>query len=201
MKDDHRYHTPPPRPKLLFIHSGSPKKRLTFEAAAALGIDSYLLTPQPNWAASLVHELVCTRGCSRARVLDLAADLHSRVGLDGVVTFWEEDVPTAAVIARHLGLRGLDPVCAMSARSKLQMRRALRRAGVPVPAFAPVDSQQSLRAAVAKIGLPAILKPEFGADSEWVTRVTDSEQAAEVLAECQQRARTQDSIWTKRSII
>lgn len=136
------------RPRLLFVHSGSVKKRLTFEAADALGIDVYLLTPEPNWAAPLVRELIPSAGLSLEEILETASALHRRVGLSGVVTFWEEDVPTAALIAAHLGLPGTDPDCALAARSKFRMREAFRRAGVPVPAFARIDSEQSLRAAV-----------------------------------------------------
>ncbi len=186
---------PDPRPRLLFVHSGSPKKRLTFEAADALGVDAYLLTPEPNWAAPFVRELIPTAGMTLPRVLQTAAELHRRVNLDGVVTFWEEDVPTAARIARHLGLRGTNPACALAARSKLRMRTAFRRAGVPVPDFAPVDCEGSLLTAIDRIGLPAVLKPEWGSDSEWVTLVTTPAQALTAFRDSRRRVRSQDCIW------
>lgn len=188
-------HPDPAHPRLLFVHSGSTKKRLTFEAAAALGAELYLLTPEINWARPLVRELIPTAGMSLADVLDTAMALHRRVGLDAVVTFWEEDVPTAAHIARHLGLPGTDPACAIAARSKLKMRSAFQRAGIPVPLFAPVDSEASLLAAVERVGLPAVLKPEWGSDSEWVTRVATVEQALIAYRQCHRRVRSQDCIW------
>ncbi|MFH1571980.1 MAG: ATP-grasp domain-containing protein [Gemmatimonadota bacterium] len=185
----------PRRLRLLFVHSGSPKKRLTFDVAAALGSDIYLLNPEPNWAVPLAREFHATAGLSLPEVLDLAADIHARVGLDGVVTFWEEDVPTSALIARRLHLPGNLPTAALDGRSKYRMRRAFANAGVPVPLFAPITDRASLLAACEHVGLPAVLKPEWGADSEWVTRVTSVEEALEVFEACHHLARVQNSIY------
>ncbi len=186
---------PPARPKLLFIHSGSPKKRLTFEAADALGVDAYLLNPDINWAVSHVRELIPTTGMGLRRILACAEKLHRRVGLHGVVTFWEEDVPTAAHVAQHLGLPGTDPICALAARSKLRMRTAFRRARLPVPNFARVVCETTLKTAIDRVGLPAVLKPEWGSDSEWVTRVETHAQALAALRSSLSRVRSQDSLW------
>ena len=185
----------PASKKLLFVHSGSPKKRLTFEAASALGIQIYLYNPIPNWAVPFAVESTFTEGSSLADVLHRAADLHARVKLDGVVTFWEEDVPTCACIARHLGLPGNSPIAALDARSKYRMRRALHQAGVPVPPFRLVTDLDSLLTACREIPLPAVLKPEWGADSEWVTRIESAPQALDVFEEIRRRVRVQDCIY------
>lgn len=182
--------------KLLFIHSGSLKKRLTFDAAAALGLDIYLFNPEFNWASAYSRQTLVTAGLSLPRILDLAGDLHSRVGLDGVVTFWEEDVPTAALVAQRLGLRGNSPAAALRSRSKFRMRQAFLKAGIPVPPFARVSSPATLLKACEEVGLPAVLKPEWGSDSEWVTRVDSTQEALEVFREVRRRARVQDCIYS-----
>ena len=66
------------RPKLLFIHSGSLKKRITFTAAANLGADIYLFNPELNWAVAHAREVHCTAGLSLPEVVALAEDLHRR---------------------------------------------------------------------------------------------------------------------------
>lgn len=182
-------------PRLLFVHSGSNKKRRTFETAAALGIEIYLLNPQPNWATDFARECIFTEGHSLREIIALAADLHRRVGLDGVVTFWEEDVPTCALIGARLGLPANSMGAALNARSKFLMRRALARAGVPVPSFRLVDSPASLLRACAAIGTPAILKPEWGSDSEWVVRVCSPEHALAVYRDVSDQVRVQDCIY------
>jgi len=182
--------------KLLFIHSGSPKKRLTFDAAAALGLDIYLFNPEPNWAAPLTRQTLTTAGLSLPRILDLAGELHAQVGLDGVVTFWEEDVPTCALVAQRLGLRGNSPASALRSRSKFRMRQAFLKAGIPVPPFARVSSPATLLKACEEVELPAVLKPEWGSDSEWVTRVDSTQEALKVFREVRRRARMQDCIYS-----
>ena len=193
---DHRGPDRDPTPKkLLFIHSGSPKKRLTFEVASALDTHAFLFNPAPNWAVDYARECCFTHGLSLGEVLAMAARLHERVHLDGAITFWEEDVPTCALIAERLGLRGNSPAAALRARSKYQMRQALRQGGVPVPPFALVDGPEDLLAACAQVGMPAVLKPEWGADSEWVCRVESPGQALEVFADIRHRVRVQDCIY------
>ena len=186
-------------PKLLFIHSGSPKKRLTFEAAAHLGMQIYLFNPAPNWAVDYARRCYFTRNRSLPEIVAAAEELHRQEDLDGVVTFWEEDVPTCALIAHRLGLPGNSLTAAFNARSKYKMRRAFHHAGVPVPLFRLFDSPESLMAACAAVGMPAILKPEWGADSEWVTRVDSPQQALEIFAEIRSRVRVQDSIYPYRA--
>ncbi|MBI2501874.1 MAG: ATP-grasp domain-containing protein [Candidatus Latescibacteria bacterium] len=183
-------------PKLLFIHSGSPKKRLTFDAASALGLDIFLFNPEQNWAVAYARQTLITAGLSLPRILDLAGDLHAQASLDGVVTFWEEDVPTCALVAQRLGLRGNSPASALRSRSKFRMRQAFLKAGIPVPPFARVSSPATLLKACEEIGLPAVLKPEWGSDSEWVTRVDSTQEALEVFREVRRRVRVQDCIYS-----
>ena len=187
------------RPKLLFIHSGSLKKRMTFTAAANLGADIYLFNPELNWAAAHAREVHCTAGLSLPEVIALAEALHQRVQLDGVITFWEEDVPTCSLICARLGLPGNTPDAALAARSKYRMRRALRRAGVPVPAFRRFFNRETLLDACATVGTPAVLKPEWGSDSEWVLRVESTQEALATYESIHQEVRIQDSIYNYRT--
>lgn len=186
-------------PKLLFVHSGSIKKCLTFEAAAALGIQTYLFNPAPNWAVRYAHRSFFTQGHTLPEIVAMAEELHHQEHLDGVITFWEEDVPTCALIATRLGLPGNSLTAAFNARSKYRMRQAFARAGVPVPPFRLVSSRQTLLAACAEIGTPAILKPEWGSDSEWVARVNSPQQALEIFDEISRRVRVQDCIYPYRT--
>ncbi|MFT5367072.1 MAG: biotin carboxylase [Candidatus Latescibacterota bacterium] len=195
MPDNQPPKNAPTRPKLLFVHSGSVKKRLTFETAAEMGVEIYLLNANPGWADTYAQETIYTHGKSLADILTLVEELHQRVTLTGVVTFWEEDVPTCAHIAHQLGLPGNTPQAAMNARSKYLMREALQNAGVPVPNFRLITGEESLIQACKELKLPAVLKPEWGADSEWVTRVETAEHALQTYRENRNRARVQDSLY------
>lgn len=196
MKREQRSPDPDPSlKKLLFVHSGSPKKRLTFEAASALGIRTFLVNPVPNWAVQFAERSYFTEGLSLKKLMDVARQLHREVRLDGVVTFWEEDVPTCALISEVLGLPGNGHVPALRARSKFRMRRAFQRVGVPVPPFALVRDGATLLQACRTVGFPSVLKPEWGSDSEWVARVDSAEEAQAVYREIRGRVRVQDCIY------
>ena len=181
--------------KLLFIHSGSPKKRLTFDVAATLGLEIYLFNPVPNWAADLAHQCYFTADRSLPDIVAMAEHLDHDIGLDGVITFWEEDVPTCALIAHQLGLCGNNPMAALHARSKYHMRQAFQQAGIPVPPFRLVNSLNTLRRACAEIGVPSVLKPEWGSDSEWVFRIDSVDQACALFTDIQNLVRVQDCIF------
>lgn len=195
MTDNQPFKNTPVRPKLLFVHSGSPKKRLTFETATEMGAEIYLLNAHPNWADTCARETIYTHGKTLAEILTLAKELHQRVTLNGVITFWEEDVPTCAHIAHHLGLPGNTPQAALNARSKYHMREAFQNAGVPVPNFRLIMNEESLLRACQELKLPAVLKPEWGADSEWVTRIENADHALQTYRESRNRARVQDSLY------
>ena len=92
--------------KLLFIHSGSIKKKFIFEIASSLNIEIFLLNPTQNWAEDYVKECYSTVGLTIDEILELSKEIHKDEHLDGVITFWEEDVPTCALISEYLKLTG-----------------------------------------------------------------------------------------------
>lgn len=89
----------------------------------------------------------------------VAAIEESGIRPRAVTTVGEYYVPTACTVASKLGLPGLDPDAAATARNKLATREALRRAGVPSPAFRFVGNVAEVPDVVAEVGLPCVVKP------------------------------------------
>src|SRR5581483_9211050 len=114
----------------------------------------------------------------RFRFLEPAADApaghlaeHRRAGYDDeatldhfaaevdLITYEFENVPVAA--ARHLAERVPiypPPAALDAAQDRLAEKRFFQGLGIPTPPFAPVGSRADLDAALARIGLPAVLK-------------------------------------------
>jgi 5-(carboxyamino)imidazole ribonucleotide synthase len=96
-----------------------------------------------------------------------------------VVTFEFENVPaaTAAAAAERAPVRpdgGVLHVC----QQRLRERGFLAAAGLPVPEFAPVRSGGDLRAGLARVGTPAVLKTAaFGYDGKGQAKVTSLAEA------------------------
>ncbi len=82
---------------------------------------------------------------------------HSRV--DGVLTFSTFYVQTVAELASWLGFPYLNQESAQLCHQKDQTRRALVKAGLPVPLFRRVDSEVEVVQAAREIGFPCVMKP------------------------------------------
>jgi biotin carboxylase len=103
--------------------------------------------------------------------------------LDGIVTFSEAQIRRTAGIAHHGGLAHFSPAVAVAVTDKYVQRTLLSRAGVPIPRFRPLSGPGDLPAALAGVGLPAVLKPRAGAGSAHTCRVDSLAEAAARLGE------------------
>jgi biotin carboxylase len=80
-------------------------------------------------------------------------------------------VPIVAAVAERLGLPGIGTETAHRMTNKVAMRRALAEAGVPQPRFAAIRRLGEADAALAEVGLPAVLKPADSGGQRGVFRI------------------------------
>ena len=183
---------------IVVVGAGYPNKRPFLERARQLGIEVILVDKglsglaklwdrlrvlfgrpsRDNWARGLVSEFVNV-DLSRAHEVAEAEAVKrlKRLGkLDGITTYWEDDVFETARIAERLGLR-YHPVSAVAmARSKHLTRRGLANAGLKTPFSRIIASRADLIAALNDPAFPAkaILKPEQGAEAQFSEEVDRS---------------------------
>jgi len=106
--------------------------------------------------------------------------------IDAVVAVAEYGVLPAAVIARHVGARSLDPDVALRCRDKAVQKQAWRAAGVPTARWVVVPDARlapaSARVAVAAAGLrpPFVVKPPARAGGIQVA-IADDEAALDAI--------------------
>lgn len=98
-------------------------------------------------------------------------ELHARKRFDAVFTVHEPSVLFCALLARELGLRGLDPATALLARDKSKMRAAFQAAGCNTPAFAVIAADA--RELPPELRFPVVVKPIGGFSSQGVVRADD----------------------------
>jgi biotin carboxylase len=106
----------------------------------------------------------------------LAHELHRRYRFDGVVALSEYDLMLAARLRADWGLPGQQPGSALAFRDKLEMKRLLVAAGVPVTGFAPVRALTDLLRFRAEHGYPVVVKPRRGAASVGVAVLRDDDE-------------------------
>jgi len=110
-----------------------------------------------------------------------AHTLADRVGglrLAGITTFSEHQLNRTAALAQRHGLAFHDRATARALTDKYVQRRILAAAGVQHTACRVVRGVADLAAAVACVGLPAVLKPRRGAASAYTCRVDSVAEAA-----------------------
>ena len=136
----------------LGILGGGQLARMMALAAAPLGVPVVVLDPSADACAGQVAPLLVGGFDERARLEEFAGRIE-------VATFDFENVPAESGdwlrshVAVHPG-----PGALATAQDRLSEKRLFRELGIPVPAFADIDSRDALAAAVADIGLPSILK-------------------------------------------
>lgn len=164
---------------ILVVNSGAPKKRFIFQKLRALGLRVTLLQKEANWANRYADAVIAADPLDRAECLAQVEEYLKTAKLDGALTFWEEDIPLAAALCEKFGWVGNGVESALNCRNKIRTREALEKAGLEKHSmpFAHVKSLKELEKAAAKIGFPCVLKPAWGADSQFVVKVESQEEA------------------------
>jgi 5-(carboxyamino)imidazole ribonucleotide synthase len=143
------------------IVGGGQLGRMLILAGIPLGLRFRVLDPAPDAATDVIAPRIV------GEYDDYAALSEFVRGLD-VATYEFENVPVAT--ARWLADRvpvHPPPAALEIAQDRIAEKEFFVRSGIPVPEFCAVDSRQSFDAAVAAIGLPAVLKTRrFGYDGK-----------------------------------
>lgn len=90
---------------------------------------------------------------------------------DGIFTYDEFAVETAAEVGAGAGFRVNSISTARACRDKAEMRARLKTGNVPSARSIRVDSRDAARAAAQELGYPVVLKPQTLAGSIGVIRV------------------------------
>lgn len=135
------------------IIGGGQLGRMSAMAAARLGYRCHILTPEPDSPAAQVSA-ACTLG-----EYEDADVLRRFAGAVDVITFEFENV-SAEGLDLLASLRPVHPSPAVLrvSQDRVTEKSFLADAGVPTAPWQAVDSLAGLHAAVAVIGLPAVLK-------------------------------------------
>jgi 5-(carboxyamino)imidazole ribonucleotide synthase len=148
-------------------------------AAADLGFDVHIFSPEPDSPAGRVaaKEIVAPYEDSGA-VRRFAAELD-------LVTYEFENIPLSAVEAANSAGRQVLPDARVLAvtQDRVPEKEMLNRAGAQTVVFERIDHADALAAALAKTGVPAILKTRrLGYDGKGQAKVRDEAEARAAFA-------------------
>jgi carnosine synthase len=181
--------------RIVIVGAGYEGKRFIFERAKELGVKIILIDKPTTWAKDLVSELIPTDNTKPSEALaaarkKLLASARKNGKIDGITTFWEDDVELTADIAKELGLPYHTKSAASTARSKFETQQVLDLKNVPAARRAVIGNLSHaedqaehaamlarFRAAAERVGFPAVIKPVSGAAAIGTERVNDIDEA------------------------
>jgi biotin carboxylase len=111
--------------------------------------------------------------------------------IDGVVCVAADAPMTVAAVLERLRLPGLSTESARLASDKLAMKECFKRAGVPVPWFAPLNTAQCLTRIAIERGTNLVVKPVDSRGSRGVQRIGQVEDLARAFRLAQSHSPTQ----------
>lgn len=115
------------------------------------------------------------------RAVERVREEHDRRPFAAIIGADDETALIAAQIAAALELPHNPPDAVRRCGDKLLFRRTQRDHGLPYPPFEPVDPGAPVDDALARVGLPCVLKPTFLSASRGVIRANDPDEAAAAL--------------------
>lgn len=166
------------------ILGGGQLGRMLALAAARLGLRCQVFSPDPDSPAfDVVQHATCAEYADVEALELFAADVD-------VVTYEFENVPAASALilaARRpvLPARGI----LETTQDRLAEKDFVTSLGIATAPYADVTSVETLHAAVAKVGLPAVIKTRrFGYDGKGQRIIRDGDDLAQVWDELATRA-------------
>ena len=160
------------------VMGGGQLGRMFAIAARRMGYRVHTFSPDEDTpTGQLADREVAARYDDETAVRDFAR------GVD-VLTFEFENIPTETIAwaAEHCAVRPSGRVLHLC-QHRLREKQFLAAAGLPLPAFAHVTSAEELAEAVARIGLPSVLKTaSFGYDGKGQRKLSAGDDLAAAWA-------------------
>ncbi|MGZ0150537.1 pyridoxal-phosphate dependent enzyme [Kribbella sp. WER1] len=173
----------PPRRRVLFVESNTTGTGiLAMQRVRELGLTPVLLTSSATRYRGVAEtdcEIVRCDTNDQAALSEAVHEAFDPQEVAGVTTTSEFYLEAAAVLAAELGLPGNPPEAVRRCRDKSETRKSLTAASLPQPVSVRVGTAGDVAAAVARTGLPCVVKPVADSASTGVLLCETVEQASE----------------------
>lgn len=107
---------------------------------------------------------------------------HPEIKLNGVLTFWEDDVLLTSKISDKYHLIGVPFKVASRIRNKFQLREFCAANNLPTVRHRELKGEKDIEEVLKSFSFPLVVKPAYGAASAFVVRVDNEEELRESYA-------------------
>jgi biotin carboxylase len=130
-----------------------------------------------NWPRESIDELFYMPDLSNVRdVIHGISFLARSRAIDSIVALDDYDVQTVAALREHLRMPGIGDSMVRYFRDKLAMRVRAAEADIPVPDFVHVLNYDRIRAFMARVPPPWVLKPRGEASTIGITKIASPDE-------------------------
>ncbi|NCS97822.1 MAG: hypothetical protein GW762_04510, partial [Candidatus Pacebacteria bacterium] len=143
--------------RLLVVNTGNLLKKFIFKRLKELDVSIVVLNCEKNWADSYVDDWILADTTDHAASLAAVKAYAAKNTIDGVITFWEDDVLLTSKIATAQGLVGIPLEIAKIARNKLFFRKFCESEGLQVPKFFKFTTIEELQKAKSELQFPVVV--------------------------------------------
>jgi biotin carboxylase len=155
---------------------------------AELGVKPTLLTVDKlrdaDWPREALEEIVTMpAGLTVEQILNTVSYMARSKRFDRIAALDEFDLETAAQVREHMRIRGMGVTASAYYRDKLAMRTGALDAGFLVPEFCRVLNYDELRAYMAHVPAPWLLKPRSEASALGIRKIHEPDQLWRALDE------------------
>lgn len=168
--------------RILLINTGYLKKRFIVQRLKKLGVQVIAVNKEKNWAVPYVDDWIVTDTDNHDLTLRRVGEYLKNHQVDGVITFWEDDVLLTSKIADKFGLISIPYAVAKNVRNKLAFRQFCTDHNLPAPKFIEVDTLENLKNTIKGFVFPLVVKPAFGSSSAYVIKANNYDELKRIVA-------------------
>ncbi len=159
---------------ILVVNTGPIKKRFIFQKLKKLGLKVVVLNKEKNWAQAYVDYWILADTTNHRESINAIENFLSgnrTVKIDGVITFWEDDVLLTSRIVDKFDFIGIPYHIAKKVRNKYLFREFCRENDIPAPGHILIKTHDDLREVANNLQFPVVIKPAYGSSSSFVVKV------------------------------
>jgi len=159
---------------ILLVNTGSIKKRFILQKLKKLGLQVIVLNKEKNWAQPYVDHWILADTNEHHEAMSAVSSFlrnNPSIKMEGVLTFWEDDVLLTSKITDKFNLIGIPYDVAKNIRNKYKFRDFCRKNGISAPRHLLVQNEEDLNFIKNEFSFPVVVKPAFGSSSAYVIKV------------------------------
>ncbi|KKQ27359.1 MAG: D-alanine-D-alanine ligase-like protein [Candidatus Magasanikbacteria bacterium GW2011_GWC2_37_14] len=163
---------------ILLVNTGTAKKKFIIQKLKKLGLYLIVLNKEKNWAHPYVDEWILADNFNHneaIKAVDAYIKNDQNRKIDGVVTFWEDDVLLTSKIVERFNFIGIPYTIAKQVRNKFLFREFCEKNNIKAPKHKLIKNTDDLENIANNFNFPLVIKPAFGASSAFVVKTENKD--------------------------